>query len=74
VVFLQLLSQGSRDVPTLLAEVTLVQEATTATEVTRVMAVHGAKTSTQEVVAAWDSGTLRVKDVDDWATMSKRQA
>jgi hypothetical protein len=51
-----------------------VQEATTATEVTRVMAVHGAKTSTQEVVAAWDSGTLRIKDVDDWATMSKRQA
>jgi hypothetical protein len=58
----------------LLAEVTLVQEDTTAMEVTRVMAVHAAKTSTQEAVAARDSGTLRIKDVDDWATMSKRQA
>jgi hypothetical protein len=52
VLFLQLLSQGSTDVPMLQAEVTEEREAAVATEAVRVMAVLAAETSAQEVAAA----------------------
>jgi hypothetical protein len=45
VLFLQLLSQGSTDMPALLTEVTQVPKAVAATEAFRVMVVHGVDTS-----------------------------
>jgi hypothetical protein len=74
VLFLQLLSRDSADVPTLLAEGTWVQEAITATEVARVTAMLAADTSAREAAAAWDSATLRVKDAEDRATLAEREA
>jgi hypothetical protein len=45
VLFLQLLSQGSTDMPALLMEVTQVPKAVAATEAFCVMVVHGVDTS-----------------------------
>jgi hypothetical protein len=63
VLFLQLLSRGSTDVPALLAEVTQAWEATATVE-----------TSTWEAATVWDSATLRVKDVEDQASLAESVA
>jgi hypothetical protein len=52
VLFLQLLSQGSTDMPALLTEVTHVPKAVAATEAFRVMVVHGVDTSAWEAAGA----------------------
>jgi hypothetical protein len=54
----------------LLAEVTQAQELGAA----RVTAMLTTETSTREVAAAWGSTTLHVKDMEDWATLAKREA
>jgi hypothetical protein len=63
VLFPHLLSQGSADVPALLAEETRAQE------VARVMAMLVAKTSTREAATARDSAALRGKDAEDQAAL-----
>jgi hypothetical protein len=50
--------------PMLLVEVTRAWEAAATAEATRVMVV----------LPAWDSATLLVKDVEDWATLEEREA
>jgi hypothetical protein len=55
VLFPQLSSRGSVDVPVLLAEVTQAWGTATAAEATRAVAMLTAGTSAQEVVAARDS-------------------
>ena len=62
VLFLQHLSQGSADVPMLLAEVTQAWEVAAAAEATRIAVVIAVETSAQEATVAWDSAALRVKD------------
>jgi hypothetical protein len=62
VLFPQLLSRGSVDVPVLLAEVTQAQEAVAVVEATHVMTMLAAKTSAQEPTVVWDSTALRVRD------------
>jgi hypothetical protein len=57
VLFPQLLSWGSVDVPALLEEVTQAREATTTLEATRVAAILAVDTSAQEATAARDSAT-----------------
>jgi hypothetical protein len=74
VLFMQLLSQGSTDVPAQLAEVTRVQEAAAAAEATHVVAMLATETSTREAAAAWDSTALCAKDVNDQATLAEREA
>jgi hypothetical protein len=74
VLSLQLLSRGSVDVPTLLAEVTWDWEAITAARATRVVAVVSVETSAQEAATVWDSAALHVKDVEDRATLAERVA
>jgi hypothetical protein len=73
VLSLQLLSWGSSDVPALLVEVTWAWEAAIAMEAARIAVVLAAKTSSQGAAAAWDSATLRVKDVEDRATLAERE-
>jgi hypothetical protein len=79
ILFLQLLSRGSADVPTLLAEVTREWEAAAAA------VVLAAKTLDQEAAAARDNATLcvkdaedraalRGKDAEDWAALTEREA
>jgi hypothetical protein len=74
ILFPQLLSQGSVDVPVLLAKVTWAQEVATATEATRVTAMLAAETSTREAVAVWDGSALCVNDAEDCATLAVREA
>jgi hypothetical protein len=74
VLFLQLLSLGGEDVYTLLVEVTRVWETSIAVEAARVTEMLTAETSAWDFVAAWDSATLRVKDVEDRAALAKREA
>jgi hypothetical protein len=74
VLFLQLLSLGGEDVSTLLVEVTRVWETSIAVEAARVMEMLAAETSAWDFVAAWDSTTLRVKDVEDRAALAEREA
>jgi hypothetical protein len=62
------------DAPALQAEVTRAREAATDVEATRVMATLAAETSAREATAAWDGIALRIKDVEDWATLAKREA
>jgi hypothetical protein len=64
VLSLQLLSQGSADVPTLLAKVTRVREATAIVETACVTAVLATETSTHEAPVARDSAALGVKDAE----------
>jgi hypothetical protein len=59
-------------VPTFLAEVTQLQEATTNAEAACVMAMLTTETSTQEADVARDSAALRVKDAEDQATLAER--
>jgi hypothetical protein len=63
VLFPHLLSQGSADVPALLAEETRAQE------VTRVMAMLVVETSTREAATTRDSAALHGKDAEDQATL-----
>jgi hypothetical protein len=74
VLFPQLLSQSSVDVPTLLAEVIRVQEVATATEVARVAVMLAVETSAREATTARDSAALHVKDVEDRATLVERES
>jgi hypothetical protein len=74
VLFPQLLSQGSTDVPVLRVEVTWVQEAAAAVEDARVVAMLVVETSAWEPTTAWDSATLCVKDAEDQATLAEREA
>jgi hypothetical protein len=74
VLFPQLLSQGSIDVPVLRVEVTWVQEAAAAVEDARVMAMLAVETSAWEPTTAWDSAALCVKDTEDQATLAEREA
>jgi hypothetical protein len=74
VLFPQLLSQGSMDVPALLAEVARPQEVAIAAEATRATAMLPAKTSAWEVVATRDSVALHVRDAEDRATLAEREA
>jgi class 3 adenylate cyclase len=74
VLFLQLLSRGSTDVPMLVVEVTRVLEAAADAEVARVMAMLAAKTSAQEATVARDNAALCVKDVEDWTALVERVA
>jgi hypothetical protein len=50
----QVLSRGNADAPTLLAEVTQVQEAALVVEATCVIAMLATKTSARETAVAWD--------------------
>jgi hypothetical protein len=59
ILFLQHLSQGSVDVPTMQAEVTRVGEAT------RVVAVLAAETSAKDAAMTRDSTVAWVKDAED---------
>jgi hypothetical protein len=61
-------------VPTLLAEVTRVQEVVTIVEAACRVLMLAAETSAREAVAMQDSATLRVKDVEDHAALAKREA
>jgi hypothetical protein len=70
VLFLQLLSQGSTDVPALLAEVARVWEAVTTAEAACIVAVHAAETCAQEAAMSWDSAVLHVKNAEDRATLA----
>jgi hypothetical protein len=63
--FPQLLSRGSVDVPTLLAEVTQSWEAATVVEVAHIAAMLVAETSAWEASTMQDSATLRVMDAED---------
>jgi hypothetical protein len=74
ILFLQLLSRGSADVPTLLAEVTREWEAAAAAEATRTAVVLAAKTLDQEAAAARDNATLCVKDAEDRAALRGKDA
>jgi hypothetical protein len=74
ILFLQLLNQGSADVPALQAEVTRVREATAAMEATRIVVVFAIETSAQKAAAAWDSTALHVKDAEDRAVLAEREA
>jgi hypothetical protein len=74
VLFPQLLSWGSMDVPALLAEVTRAREAATAAEVARVATVLAVETPIREPATAWDSATHRVKDAEDQTALEKREA
>jgi hypothetical protein len=64
VLSLQLLSQVSADVPTLLAKVTWVWEATAIVEAACVMVVLATETSTHEAPVARDSAALGVKNAE----------
>jgi hypothetical protein len=57
-----------------MAEVTQVQEAATATESTRVMAMLAAETSARDVAIAQDSTILHLKDAEDWVALVEREA
>jgi hypothetical protein len=74
VLFPQLLSWGNEDVPVLLAEVTQAWDTTAIAEAARVTAMLTAEISAQETVVARDSAALRVKDVQDWATLAEGEA
>jgi hypothetical protein len=74
ILFLQLLSQGSTDVPVLLAEVARAREVATAVEATRAVAMLTAEASTRQAIAVPDSATFHVGDVEDWATLVEREA
>jgi hypothetical protein len=74
VLSLQLLSRGSVDVPTLLAEVTWAREVAAVAETACFMVVLSVETSTHEVAVAWDNAALCVKDAEDWATLAEREA
>jgi hypothetical protein len=73
VLFLQLLSRGSVDVPALLAEVTQMWEIAAFAEASRAAAMLTAETSGQEGIAVRDSTTLHVKDVEDRAALTERE-
>jgi hypothetical protein len=60
-------------VPALLAEVTLVQEATAAMEAARVAVVLATEASAREAAAVWDSAALRVEEVEGRATLAERE-
>jgi hypothetical protein len=74
ILFPQLLSQGSADVPVLLAKVVRAQEVATAMEATRVTAMLAAETSTREAVAVWDGSALCVNDAEDCVALAEREA
>jgi hypothetical protein len=57
----------------LLAEVTQAWETTAAAEAARAAAMLAADTSTREALAARDSVTLCVKDVEERATLAERE-
>jgi hypothetical protein len=58
----------------LLAEVTRAQETATTVEVTCDVAMLTVEASAREAVVAWDSTAIRVKDVEDRATLAEREA
>jgi hypothetical protein len=60
--------------PALLAKVAWAWEAATTMVVTRVTVVLAVETSAQEVVAALDVTTLRVKDAEDLVILAEREA
>jgi hypothetical protein len=72
--FLHYLSWGSVDVPALWAEVTRAREAAVAAEAVGVAVVLAAETSSQEVAVTRDSVVTRVKDVEDRAALTEREA
>jgi hypothetical protein len=74
ILFPQLLSQGSVDVPALLVKVTQAWETAVATEAACAMAMLTIEDSALEAVAAQDSAALYVKDAEDRATLPKREA
>jgi hypothetical protein len=71
ILFPQLLSRASADVPALLAVVTRAREVATAMETTRVVAVLATETSIREATVTWNNATLHVKDVEGRATLAK---
>jgi hypothetical protein len=60
--------------PTLLMEATWARDTATTVESTRVTVVLATETFAQEAVMVRDSAALRVKDVENWATLEKRVA
>jgi hypothetical protein len=56
------------------AEVAWTREVVDAAEDAHATVVYTAETSARESTAAWYSATLRVKDAEDWATLSEREA
>jgi hypothetical protein len=74
VLSLQLLSEGSANMPALLAKVTRMHGAAAAIEAARVMIVLAVETSAQQATMVWDSAALHVKDAKDWATLTEREA
>jgi DNA topoisomerase IA len=71
--FVQHLSQGNTNTPTLQAEVTQAREVAAAVEAPHVMVKLAVETSAQEATAAWDSIMIRVKDAEDRATLAERE-
>jgi hypothetical protein len=71
ILFLQLLSRGCADVPTLLEEVTRAWEAATAVEATCVTAMFAAKTFARVDAAVCDTAALRVKDAEDRVALAE---
>jgi hypothetical protein len=74
ILFLQLLSQGSMDVPAFQVEVTRALEVVATTETIRIVVVLAVETSAQEAAVARDSAALHVKDAEDWASPTEREA
>jgi G:T/U-mismatch repair DNA glycosylase len=72
--FLQLLSRGRVDAPTLQAEVAQAPEAAATVEAAHIAAVLVVETSAQEAATAWDSAIHHIKDVEDRATLAEREA
>jgi uncharacterized hydantoinase/oxoprolinase family protein len=62
------------DVPAVLVEVTQVWEATAATNAAQAMTMLAAETSSRKAIAVWDSTTLHVEGVEDWAALAEREA
>jgi hypothetical protein len=66
------LSQGSIDVPMLLAGVTRAREVAASVEATCVSAMLAVETSAREADVAQDSAALHVKDAEDRVTLAER--
>jgi hypothetical protein len=74
VLFMQLLSQGSADVPALLVEMARAREAATTIEVARVAAMLTVEASALEAIAARHSAAFNLGDAEDLAALVEDRA